>query len=124
MPKPNDALVLGELCWHVQSMIYKNVLPPSEYDERVSYKIDYMEENLGLLEDEAQTSEAKQAWKQVLEILNWKEHNVKRLARAVRIIRQQTNVASLLELNEAMINQPVQHINNCNPGAPLQTLWS
>ena len=112
MPKPNDALVLGELCWHVQSMIYKNVLPPSEYDERVSYKIDYMEENLGLLEDEAQTSEAKQAWKQVLEILNWKEHNVKRLARAVRIIRQQTNVASLLELNEATINQPVQRMND------------
>ena len=84
MPKPNDALVLGELCWRVQS-IYKNVLPLSEYDERVSYKIDYMEENLGLLEDDqAQTSDVKQAWKQVLEILNWKEHNVKRLARAVR----------------------------------------
>ena len=32
--------------------------------------------------------------------------------RAVRIIRQQTNVASLLELNEAMINQPVQRMNN------------
>ena len=76
MPKPNNALVLGELCWRVQSMIYKNVLPPSEYDERVSYKIDYIEENLGLLKDEAQASEAKQTWKQVLEILNWKEHNV------------------------------------------------
>ena len=87
MPKPNAALVLGKLCWCVQSTIYKYVLPPWEYDKRVSYKSDYMEENVGLLADEAQTSKAKQAWKQVLEILNWKEHNFKRLARAMRMIQ-------------------------------------
>ena len=92
-------------------MIYKNVLPPSDYDDRVSYRIDYMEENLELLEDEAQTNEAKQAWKQVQETLNWNKHKVKRLARAMRMIQGQRNVAAYPEVNEAMLNQSAQRMN-------------
>ena len=108
MPKSNDALVLGELCWRVQSMIYKNVLPQSEYDERVSYKIDYLEQDLDLLEEKVQ---AKKAWKEVLETLNWDERKVKRLARAMRMIQGQRNVVAHPELNEEMINQSVQRMN-------------
>ena len=112
MQKQNDALVLGELCWRVQSMIYKEVLPSSEYDERESYRIGSMKENLELLENEEQFNQANQAWKQVQEKLKWNEHKVKRLARSMGMIQGQRNVAAHPELNKAMLTQSAQRMND------------
>ena len=42
----DDELLLGELCWRIQSMIFKNVLPPSEYYEAVGYNLKYIEDDI------------------------------------------------------------------------------
>ena len=56
-----DNLLLGELCWHIQSLIYKKILPPTVYHEKQSYKVDFIERDINLLEDEDK-GKARQAW--------------------------------------------------------------
>ena len=38
----DNELVLGELCCQIQSMIFKKVLPPSQYSEHMGYNLKYM----------------------------------------------------------------------------------
>ena len=56
-----DNLLLGELRWRIQSLIYKKILPPTVYHEKQSYKVDFIERDINLLEDEDK-GKARQAW--------------------------------------------------------------
>ena len=95
MPLPSDpivekaTLVLGQLCWRIQAMMYKKVFPNS-YDDRTSYKVKHIEEDIEELEDEQQKAEAKKRWAALKEKLDWKNLQHTRAMKSIQGIRNDT----------------------------------
>ena len=109
----DDELVLGEFCWCIQSMIYRKVLPPSEYIETMGYKLFGIEENLEYLLDKDEDLEAaKQAWAKLKRELNFNQQDFKRLTCAMKEIQTQRNITAHPELTEQMLNQSVERMKN------------
>lgn len=83
------SLVLGQLCWRIQAMMYKNVLP-SSYDDRTSYKVKHIEEDIEELEDDQQKVEAKKRWATLKKKLNWKKLQHTRAMKSIQGARNDT----------------------------------
>lgn len=109
----DNELVLGELCWHIQSMIYRKVLPPSEYSETMGYKLFGIEENLEhLLDKDEDLEAAKQAWAKLKRELNFNQRDFKALTWAMKESQTQRNTTAHPELTEQMLNQSVEQMKN------------
>ena len=80
------SLVLGELCWQIQAMMYKKVLPDS-YDDTASYKVKHIEEDIAVLEDDQQKAEAKERWATLKKQLNWNNLQHTRAMKSIQGIR-------------------------------------
>ena len=92
------SLVLGELCWQIQAMMYKNVLP-NLYKDRRSYKVKHIEEDVKELEDEQQKREALRKWDELKTKLKWNKriHN-----RVMKSIQDGRNMAAHPEIDEQL----------------------
>ena len=73
-PVEKASLLLGELCRQIQAMMYKKVLPNSPYDDKMSYKVKYMLEDIDELEDEREKAEAGKRW-EALQNLSGRREN-------------------------------------------------
>jgi len=93
------SLVLGELCWRIQAMMYQNI-HPNLYDCRKSYKIKHIEEDVEELADEKQQQEAQRRWAELKKKLNWKKS---RHTRAMKSIQDSRNTTANQELNEELL---------------------
>ena len=98
-PVEKASLVLGELCWQIQAMMYRRVLPNS-YDKLKSYKVKHIEEDIEELKDERQKDEAKKRWNALKKKLNWKKTHHTRAMKSIQCTR---NVAAHPELDEKLI---------------------
>ena len=83
------SLVLGQLCWRIQAMMYKKVLPNS-YDDKTSYKVKHIEEDIEELEDEQQKADAKKRWATLKKKLNWKKSQHTRAMKSIQGVRNDT----------------------------------
>ena len=82
-------LVLGQLCWRIQAMMYKEVFPNS-YDDRTSYKVKHIEEDIEVLKDEKQKAEAQERWDALKMKLHWKSLQHTRAMKSHQGIRNDT----------------------------------
>ena len=73
-PVEKASLLLGELCRQIQAMMYQKVLPNSPYDDKKSYKVKYMLEDIDELEDEREKAEAGKRW-EALQNLSGRREN-------------------------------------------------
>ena len=92
-------VVLGQLCWRIQAMMYKEVFPNS-YDDKKSYKVKHIEEDIEELEDEQQKAEAQEKWASLKKKLHWKKLQHTRAMKSIQDIR---NVAAHPELDEQLL---------------------
>ena len=105
IPLPSDhivekaTLVLGQLCWRIAAMMYKEVFPNS-YDDRKSYKVKHIGEDIEELEDEHQKAEAKERWAALKKKLDWKNLQHTRAMKSIQSIR---NVTAHPELDEQLL---------------------
>jgi len=98
-PVEGASLILGELCWRIQAMMYEKVHPNS-YDHKKSYKIKHIEEDIDELDDEEHKREAKKRWADLKKKLKWKG---RRHARAMKSIQESRNMTAHPELSEQML---------------------
>ena len=107
MPDPVEkaSLVLGELCRRIQAMMYQKVLPNSPYDDKKSYKVKYMLEDIEELEDEREKDEAQKRWEALKKKLNWKKT---KHARAMKSIQDNRNVTAHPDLDETQLVESVE----------------
>ena len=82
-------LVLGQLCWRIQAMMYKVVFPNS-YDDRTSYKVKHIKEDIEELEDEQQKAEAQERWAELKKKVHWKNVQHTRAMKSIQGIRNDT----------------------------------
>ena len=107
----NDELVLGELCCRIQSMIFKKVLPPSEYSERAGYNLKYMKEEISQL-GEGKAQRVKQAWAKLKQELNYQEEDIERLTSTMGKLQSKRNVTAHPDLTEQTMIQSVKRMKN------------
>lgn len=99
LPVEKASLVLGELCWRVQAMMYQKVFPNS-YDSRKSYKVKHIEEDIEELEDGRQKDEARKRWDALKKKLNWKKT---KHTRAMKSIQDNRNDTAHPDLDEKLV---------------------
>jgi len=104
-PVEKASLVLGELCRQIQAMMYKKVLPNSPYDDKMSYKVKYMLQDIEELEDEREKAEALKRWKALQKKLNWKK--IKH-TRAMKSIQDNRNNTAHPDLDENQLVESVE----------------
>ena len=92
-----DNLLSGKLCWRIQSLIYKKILPPTEYHEKRSYKVEFIERDINLLEDEG--------------MLNWQDYKVTRAVRAMQAIQERRNETVHPSLDEKTLKQVAKRMH-------------
>jgi len=107
----DDELVLGELCCQIQSMIFKKVLPPSEYSERAGYNLKYMKEEISQL-GEGKAQRVKQAWAKLKQELNYQEEDIERLTSTMGKLQSKRNVTAHPDLTEQTMIQSVKRMKN------------
>ena len=95
-------LILGELCWSLQSLMYQKV-HPNLYDLKKSYEIKHIAEDMEDLKDERQKREAQGRWEALKKKLNW----TKTHTRAVKSIQDSRNRAAHSEFNEKLLAESV-----------------
>ena len=88
-PVEKASLVLGELCWRIQAMMYQRVFPNS-YDNKKSYKVKHIEEDIEELEDEREKDEAKKRWNALKKKINWKKTKHTRAMKSIQDNRNDT----------------------------------
>ena len=97
-PVEGALLILGELCWRVQGMMYQKVHPNS-YDEKKSYKVKHIDEDIEELEEETRQA-AQKRWDELKKKLKWKK---RQHTRAMKSIQESRNITAHPELNEEML---------------------
>lgn len=75
--------LLSELCWHIQSLIYRKVLPNS-YDENESYKVKYIEEDIDAMENEEERKTVSQEWAKLKAELKWESKDFSRTISSIQ----------------------------------------
>jgi len=98
-PVERASLILGELCWRIQAMMYEKVLPNS-YDYKKSYKVKHIEEDIAELDDDQQKREAQRRWAELKKKLNWKKS---RHTRAMKSIQDSRNMKAHPDLSEELL---------------------
>ena len=104
-PVEKASLLLGELCRQIQAMMYQKVLPNSPYDDKKSYKVKYMLEDIEELEDEQEKTEAEKRWQALQKKLNWKKT---KHTRAMKSIQDNRNDTAHPDLDEKQLAESVE----------------
>ena len=105
-PLISASLVLGELCWQIQGMMYQHVFPNS-YDSKKSYKMKHIEQDIDDLEDEQQRKEAKKIWSELKEKVKCKRQHI----RAMKSIQDGRNVTAHPVIDEVLVDTSVRIMN-------------
>ena len=104
-PVEKASLLLGELCRQIQAMMYKKVLPNSPYDDKKSYKVKYMLEDIDELEDEREKAEAGKRWEALQKERKWKK---RKHMRAIKSIQDKRNDTAHPGLDEKQLVESVE----------------
>ena len=100
--------LLSELCWQIQSLIYRKVFPNS-YDDKECYKVKYIEEDIGTLEDEREKNSAAQVWAKLKTELEWES---KQFIRTIETIQEPRIYTTYPILSEDLLLQSAKRMSN------------
>lgn len=100
--------LLSELCWQIQSLIYRKVFPNS-YDDKECYKVKYIEEDIGALEDEQEKNSAAQVWAKLKTELEWES---KEFIRTIKTIQEPKIYTTYPILSEDLLLQSAKRMSN------------
>lgn len=102
--------LLSELCWHIQSLIYRKVLPNS-YHENESYKVKYIEEDIDAMENEEERKTASQVWAKLKAELEWES---KEFSRTISSIQEPRIYKITIgpEISEGFLLQTATQLND------------
>lgn len=100
--------LLSELCWQIQSLIYRKVLPNS-YDDKECYKVKYIEEDIDALDNEQERSLAAQVWAKLKMELNWE---TKQFNRTIKSIQEPRIYTTYPKLTEDLLLQSATQMSN------------
>ena len=87
---------LVQLCWKIQAMMYQSVFPHC-YDDKTSYKVKHIEEDLDGMSDDQLKDEVKQRWDELKKTLKWKKARHQRAMKSLQDSRNQTAHPALTE---------------------------
>lgn len=80
---------LGQLCWGIQGMMYQSVFPNS-YDDKKSYKVKHIEEDINEISDDQLKDDVKQKWDELKKKLSWKKLKYQRAMKSLQESRNNT----------------------------------
>ena len=104
-PVVKASVNLGELCRQIQAMMYRKVLPNSPFDDKKSYKVKYMLEDIEELEDEREKAEAGKRWQALQKKLDWKKT---KHTRAMKSIQDNRNDTAHPDIDEKQLVESVE----------------
>ena len=104
-PVEKASLNLGELCRRIPAMMYRKVLPNSPFDDKESYKVKYMLEDIEELEDEREKAEAGKRWQALQKKLDWKKT---KHTRAMKSIQDNRNDTAHPDIDEKQLVESVE----------------
>ena len=81
-------------------MIFKKVLPPSDYNENAAYNLKYIEDDIKAAAKDEDIEKSKQVWAKLQLELSLTERDIKRLTKAMREIQSQINLTAHPELTQ------------------------
>ena len=87
---------LVQLCWKIQAMMYQSVFPHC-YDDKTSYKVKHIEEDIDGISDDQRKDDVKQRWDELKKKLNWKKARHQRAMKSLQDSRNQTAHPTLTE---------------------------
>ena len=87
---------LGQLCWRIQAMMYQSVFPHC-YDDKTSYKVKHIEEDIDGIFDDQLKDDVKQRWDELKKKLNWKRARHQRAMKSLQDSGNQTAHPTLTE---------------------------
>ena len=87
---------LVQLCWKIQAMMYQSVFPHC-YDDKTSYKVKHIEEDLDGMSDDQLKDEVKQRWDELKKTLKWKKARHQRAMKSLQDSSNQTAHPTLTE---------------------------
>lgn len=100
--------LLSEMCWQIQSLIYRKIFPNS-YDDKECYKVKYIEKDIDALENEQERSLTLQVWAKLKTELNWES---KQFTRTIESIQEPRIYTTYTELSEDLLLQSATQISN------------
>ena len=87
---------LSQLCWQILAMMYQSVFPHC-YDDKTSYKVKHIEEDIDRISDDQLKDDVKQRWDELKKKLNWKKARHQRAMKSLQDSRNQTAHPTLTE---------------------------
>ena len=87
---------LSKLCRRILVMIYQSVFPHC-YDDKTSYKVKHIEEDIDRISDDQLKDDVKQRWDELKKKLNWKKAQHQRAMKSLQDGRNQTAHPTLTE---------------------------
>ena len=87
---------LSQLCWQILAMMYQSVFPHC-YDDKTSYKVKHIEEDIDRISDDQLKDDVKQRWDELKNKLNWKKERHQRVMKSLQDSRNQTAHPTLTE---------------------------
>ena len=87
---------LGQLCWGIQGMMYQSVFP-NLYDDKKSYKVKHIEEDINEISDDQLKDDVKQKWDELKKKLSWKKLEYQRAMKSLQESRNNTAHPALTE---------------------------
>ena len=87
---------LVQLYWKIQAMMYQSVFPHC-YDDKTSYKVKHIEEDLDGMSDDQLKDEVKQRWDELKKTLKWKKARHQRAMKSLQDSSNQTAHPTLTE---------------------------
>ena len=87
---------LSQLCWQILAMMYQSVFPHC-YDDKTSYKVKHIEEDIDGISDDQRKDDVKQRWDELKKKLNWKKARHQRAMKSLQDSRNQTAHPTLTE---------------------------
>ena len=104
MVSAENDLKLGELCWRIQSMIFKKILPPSFYSENFPYNLYFINHEILRLPSDMR-DEAEKAWAKLQQELKYQPMDIYRLTSEMREIQSERNSTADPPLTEEVLYQ-------------------
>ena len=103
MVSTENDLMLSELCWRIQSIVFKKVLPPSLYFENLNYKLQFINQEIDALP--VDRDKAKNAWSKLQQELKYTPVDIYRLTAVFREIQSERNTTAHPPLTEEIVYQ-------------------
>ena len=109
MVSPENDLELGELCWRIQSMIFKKILPPSLYSETFPYNLYFINHEILRLPFDMR-DKAEKAWAKLQQELQ--PIDIYRLTSDMREIQSERNSSAHPRLTEEILYQLAERMKD------------